>query len=325
MDPPVPPQPRSADSADSAESADSGSRRFAVAEPGRLDVCLAAQLEVSRAEARRLLAGGGVLLDGRPVGERDKGARVESGAELAVAAYTPPDRRRPLPEPAAALTVLAEGPGWLAVDKPAGCPVHPFGEDETGTVLNAVLARRPEIFGVGEGGLRSGVVHRLDVDTSGVLLFATEAGSWRRLRRAFATAAVDKRYRAIVLGELEGGGHLELDLVVARHRPARVRVARPGEEGRSRRVRLSWRVIEKLAGASLVEVMPRTGFLHQIRACLAHLGHPVAGDRTYAGEDPTGAPRQMLHAAEARWKTIQASSPDPADFAGLRSELEPGL
>ena len=82
------------------------------------------------------------------------------------------------------LPVIARGPGWLAVDKPAGLPVHPFAEDETGTMLNAVLARRPEIFGVGEGGLRSGVVHRLDVDTSGVLLFASEAGSWRRLPRA---------------------------------------------------------------------------------------------------------------------------------------------
>jgi 23S rRNA pseudouridine1911/1915/1917 synthase len=296
MDPPAPPPSRS----DAA-----GLRCFAVAEPGRLDVCLAAQLEVSRAEVRRLLAGGGVSLDGRLVSERDKGARLEAGAQLAVAAFTPPARRRPRPEPAADLAILAEGPGWLAVDKPAGRPVHPFAEDESGTLLNAVLARRPEIFGVGEGGLRSGVVHRLDVDTSGVLLFATEARAWRRLRRAFATAAVHKRYRAIVLGELAGEGSLELDLVVARHRPARVRV------------------IEKLAGASLVEVQPRTGFLHQIRACLAHLGHPVAGDRTYAAQDPTGAPRQMLHATEVRWKTIQAASPDPADFAALRSQLVP--
>jgi 23S rRNA pseudouridine1911/1915/1917 synthase len=314
MDPPAPPPSRS----DAA-----GLRCFAVAEPGRLDVCLAAQLEVSRAEVRRLLAGGGVSLDGRLVSERDKGARLEAGAQLAVAAFTPPARRRPRPEPAADLAILAEGPGWLAVDKPAGRPVHPFAEDESGTLLNAVLARRPEIFGVGEGGLRSGVVHRLDVDTSGVLLFATEARAWRRLRRAFATAAVHKRYRAIVLGELAGEGSLELDLVVARHRPARVRVARPGEQRQARRVQLSWCVIEKLAGASLVEVQPRTGFLHQIRACLAHLGHPVAGDRTYAAQDPTGAPRQMLHATEVRWKTIQAASPDPADFAALRSQLVP--
>ncbi len=290
-------------------------RSFAVAEPGRLDACLAAQLEVSRAEARRLLAGGGVRLDGRPVSERDKGARVEPGARLAVAAFTPPARRRPRPQPSLPLAILAEGPGWLAVDKPAGQPVHPFGEDETGTMLNAVVARRPEIFGVGEGGLRSGVVHRLDVDTSGVLLFATEAATWRRLRRAFATAAVHKRYRAIALGELSGEGRLELDLVVARHRPARVRVARPGEERRARRVRLEWRAVERLRGATLVEIWPRTGFLHQIRACLAHLGHPVAGDRIYATHDETGAPRQMLHAAETAWRGIRAVSPAPLDFA----------
>jgi len=290
----------------------------------RLDAFLAGRLAISRAEARRLLVAGGVRLDGRPVGAGEKGNRVETGSEVAVEAFTPPGERRPLPEPEQPLSVLARGPGWIAVDKPAGAAVHPFREDETGCVLNALVARHPEIVGVGEGALRSGVVHRLDVETSGVLLFATEEERWRRLRGAFSKAKVTKHYRAIVCGRLEGKGALDLSLVVAQHRPARVRVARPGEEGQARSVRLDWRALESADTASLVELRPHTGFLHQIRASLAHLGHPVAGDPAYGPgpeADATGAPRSMLHAARVRWRDVAAASPDPPDFVALWSRL----
>ncbi len=293
-------------------------------ERARLDAFLAGALAASRAEVRRLLARGAVRVDGRAVSAAAKGESLAAGTCVAVEAFTPPAERRPLPTPELAFEVLAEGPGWLAVDKPAGMPVHPFTEDERGTALNAVVARHPEIVGVGEGGLRSGVVHRLDVDTSGVLLFATEARVWQELRGAFRRHRVDKRYRAVVLGALEGEGRLELDLVVAQHRPARVRVAAPEEANRSRRTRLLWRALERLDGATLLEVRPETGFLHQIRASLAELGHPVAGDPVYGpgpGEDPTGAPRQMLHAAFAGFGEMRAESPDPADFAALLARL----
>src|SRR5215470_16869036 len=106
----------------------------------RLDLFLAERLSLSRGGARRLLASGAVRVGGR---------------------------------------LLAEGPGWLVADKPAGAPVHPLAAGERGTLLGAVAARHPEIQGIGEGGLRSGVVHRLDVDTSGALLFATDAAQWR--------------------------------------------------------------------------------------------------------------------------------------------------
>jgi 23S rRNA pseudouridine1911/1915/1917 synthase len=168
-------------------------------------------------------------------------------------------------------------------------------------------------------------VHRLDVDTSGALLVATAQPAWERLRRAFRAHEVEKVYRAIVVGRLEREGSVELPLVLARHRPARVRVLGPDEEPRSRGARtgsLSWRPLELYADATLLEVRPRTGFLHQIRASLAHLGHPVAGDRTYgAGRDARGAGRQMLHAASVSWREVRAESPDPADFAALRERL----
>jgi 23S rRNA pseudouridine1911/1915/1917 synthase len=291
----------------------------------RLDLFLAGRLRLSRAQTRRLLARGVVRVDGSVVLAAAKGAPVTEGAHIAVAPFTRPERQRALAQPELPLRVLAEGPGWLAVDKPAGMPVHPLEEAETGTVLNALLARHPEARGVGEGALRSGVVHRLDVETSGVLLLATREASWRRLREAFRAHRVRKIYRAIALGRLETEGEVELPLVMARHRPARVRVLGREDWQRARGARcgvLRWRVLEPLKGGLLVEMRPVTGFLHQIRAILAHLGAPLAGDRTYGpAADATGASRHMLHAARVEFEDVSAACPDAPDFAALLARL----
>jgi 23S rRNA pseudouridine1911/1915/1917 synthase len=292
----------------------------------RLDLFLAEKLELSRAQVRRLLASGAVSMGGRRLGEAEKGERLAVGGELTVAPFARRDEQRALAEPALALVVRAQGPGWLALDKPAGMPVHPLREDETGTLLNAVIARHPELHGVGEGGLRSGVVHRLDVDTSGVMLVATQQASWERLRAAFAEHRVEKVYRALVLGHVDHAGNVELPLVTARHRPARVRVAAEGELARGARLgRLSYRPLERFAATTLLEVRPRTGFLHQIRVTLAHLGFPVVGDRSYGKpDDGTGAARHMLHAARVAFEEIAAESPDADDFAALCARLRAG-
>ncbi|MBW2417157.1 MAG: RluA family pseudouridine synthase [Deltaproteobacteria bacterium] len=300
----------------------------------RLDRFLASSLGISRARVRELLEGGGVRegdrrLGYRDLGYRDKGAPLRAGARLEIADYRAPRDRRIAPEATGAeppwgespavRALLARGPGWLALDKRAGAPVHPLREEELGTVLNAVAARHPEVQGVGEAGLRSGVVHRLDVDTSGVLLVATEERAWQRLREAFRSHAALKVYRAIVAGRLAGGEReVELPLAVTRHRPARVRVV-PERDGAWIATQ-SVRPLLELAGATLVEVRPRTGFLHQIRATLAHLGHPVAGDAAYGGE-AVPAPRQMLHAARLQFEEIEAESPDPEDFRGVIEAL----
>jgi len=292
----------------------------------RLDVFLAAKLELSRAQVRRLLARGSVRIGSRTLSPSAKGERMSPGTAVEVAPFARPGDQRASPEPGAELAVLAEGPGWLAVDKPAGTPVHPLEPEETGTLLNALVARHPEVHGVGEGGLRSGVVHRLDVDTSGVLLFATREDSWQTLRTAFREHRVTKIYRAVVVGRLEGDGAIELGFVTARHRPAKVRVV--GDAERSRGVRLGslrWRCLERFDRAALVAVRPRSGHLHQIRATFAHLGFPVAGDALYGSPgDPTGAPRQMLHAARVTCGEVEASSPDPADFRAVCERLRRG-
>jgi 23S rRNA pseudouridine1911/1915/1917 synthase len=288
----------------------------------RLDLFLAAELALSRGQVRRLLERGAVSLDGRTLALRDKGLGLPETGTLAVAPFQAASeaRARP-PEPGSPVPhVVAQGEGWLAVDKPAGMPVHPLGEEESGTLIGHLLAEHPEIHGIGEGGLRSGVVHRLDVDTSGVMCVATEAACWARLRAAFQTHRVDKVYRALVQGDWDPKGgalDMQLPLVVARHKPARVRVATPAEvqRGRAREIRQRVVRLAGLDGATLVEIRPSTGFLHQIRATLAHLGHPLVGDRRYqAVDDASRARRHMLHAARLGLDEIRAAAPEPDDF-----------
>ncbi len=293
----------------------------------RLDAFLSERLGLSRAETRRLLARGVVSVDGRARDAGAKGERLLLGARVHVAPFTPRADQCILPAPDLALTVLAEGADWLALDKPAGMPVHPYREDERDTAAGYAVHLHPEMQGVGEGGLRSGVVHRLDVDTSGVLLLATQDAAWRRLRRAFRRHKIAKRYRAIALGDLEDSGRVELNLRVAQHRPARVAVTKPGSAGADRDVRptrLVWRVVERLRGGCLVEVDMETGFLHQVRVTLAHLGAPLAGDRVYGPApeaDPSGAARHMLHAASLEFEEVRVESPDPPDFRAALERL----
>jgi 23S rRNA pseudouridine1911/1915/1917 synthase len=293
----------------------------------RLDRFLAEHLNLSRSQVRRLLARGAVSVGGHSVDEHAKGLALQPGPVVEVAPFARPENQRVQPAPELALRALAQGSGWIAVDKPAGCPVHPLREDEADTVLNAVMARFPEIHGVGEGGLRSGVVHRLDVDTSGVLLLATREDVWQRLREAFREHQIEKSYRALVHGALEGEGSLELGLVTARHRPARVRVLADADLARSRGAHvgvLRWRSLAVFGRATLVEVRPKTGFLHQIRVSLAHIGFPVLGDRAYGpASDPIPVARQMLHAARVSWCEIEASSPDPDDFQAALARCAP--
>ncbi len=286
----------------------------------RLDAWLARRLAISRSAVRRLLADAAVRVDGRVIDPRGGGAALSAGAVVELDPDADADRVEPQPE--MPLTVLGAGAGWLAVDKPAGVPVHPLKPAERDTLLNAVAARFPGIVGIGEKGLRGGVVHRLDVQTSGVTIFATEQAAWDRLRDAFASHRVEKTYRAIVAGPLSTPGRVALTLRVAEHRPAIVRVCQ-ADYPDGRLCALSWRFLESFGPAALIEVSLETGFLHQIRAMMLHLGHPVLGDPDYATSSvpPIPAPRQLLHAASIVIDAKRIDSPDPADFSEALDRL----
>jgi len=287
----------------------------------RLDVVLARRLELSRAQTRKLLEGGSVSLDGSPVDRSVKGLAVEAGARVGITGFVHPRDWRVVPEPGAPLGLLAEGAGWVGVDKPAGQAVLPLEADERGTLLNALVARRPEMQGVGEGGLRSGVLHRLDLDTSGAMLFATEALAWDRLRGTFARHEIRKTYRALVAGAPPDASRIDLRLVVAQHKPAYVKVA-PRRGGHP--TRMSFRTLERFETASLVEITLETGFLHQVRAGFAHQGHPILGDSVYGSGVAGAAPRQMLHCARLALEEIIVESPDPDDLVAAIAKQRSG-
>ncbi len=286
----------------------------------RLDRFLAARLAISRARVRHLLETGRVSRSGRAVAAAEKSHSVRLAEQYTIEGPLAARDERPLPSPELSIEPVAEGEGWLVVDKPPGRAVHPLRPDETGTVLNALVARRPELIGVGEGGLRSGVVHRLDVDTTGALVFASQEPVWQRLRGAFADHRVEKRYLAWVLGRLERAGRLDVSLAITRHSPARVEVVAEG--GRACRQRLT--PLRVLDSATLVEVDLETGFLHQIRASLAHLGHPLLGDVAYGGPRRLGSaelPRPLLHAARLAVDEIEVEIEPPPDFAAVEAAL----
>lgn len=293
----------------------------------RLDRMLGQHCSLSRSQARRLLRQGQVQVNGRTVDESHKGVILQWGDELRMNGPLASSNLLPVTEPDFPLTMVGEGGDWLAVDKPAGVAVHPLEPGETGTLLNAVAAWYPQILHVGEGGLRSGVVHRLDVATSGVVLFALSDERFEQLRKAFSKHTIRKTYLAAVAGRLEGEGQEDLFLVVAKHRPATVRAVSDEQAPHlagSRRCSLAWRSLEAGDTATLVEVDLHTGFLHQIRATFQHLDHPVLGDDRYPPSDDRplpAAPRLMLHAHHIAVDDIEATSPMPDVFKQMFSNV----
>lgn len=263
-----------------------------------------------------------VRVDGRRVTQRDKGRVVHLRTAIEVSDAVRDADAVPVATPDVVIDVLAERDGLLIINKPACVAVHPLQPGETGTLLNAAVARWPGIVGVGEGGLRSGVVHRLDVDTSGALAIAITQDAWQRGREAIESHTAVKRYHAIVHGALEGSGREVMQLVVAQHKPAKVRVVTDTQHAPAgaRQCDLRWSAMESLADHTLVEIELGTGFLHQIRVMMAAIGHAVVGDSLYGAAD-TLAPRQMLHARELTIAGLTGQAAYPADFQNTLQHL----
>ena len=262
----------------------------------RLDRRVAELANISRSAVRRLLDASAVRLNGRIARPADAGRDVADSDvvtwDLAALRPGPPDAS--LPEP----RILQRTGDAIVCDKPAGLPVHPLRPDETDTLLHRVARLDPAVFAdMGEGPLRGGTVHRLDVGTSGCVVFARHPAAWRSLRDAFVTRAATKHYVAVVAGEPPPPGRLEAWLAVTRHRPARVGVVDAAARG-ARRCDLT-------VGAAVVEpaspgrwrlpIELGTGFLHQIRVMLAERGAPIVGDPLYGVPADDGVMR--LHAA----------------------------
>jgi 23S rRNA pseudouridine1911/1915/1917 synthase len=285
--------------------------RFRVSEPEageRLDRVLAARPEIaSRALAERLIASGDVRVAGEA---RPKSHRLAPGDDVEVLLE---DAVPPQPEELG-LTLAYEDEHLLVVDKPAGVVVHPAGSTQTGTVAHGVLA-----LGAagGEEG-RTGLVHRLDRDTSGLLLVARSEEVHRRLQNAVRRRDVERRYLALVQGEPRSRtGRIEAP--IGRDRRVRTRHSLDTDTPRDA---VTWfELREPLPGRALLEVRLETGRTHQIRVHLEAIGLPVSGDTVYGVAGDLGLERQFLHAHRLRLPhpltgaELDVTSPLPTDLA----------
>jgi 23S rRNA pseudouridine1911/1915/1917 synthase len=277
--------------------------------PARVDACVRALLPgASRRLVRTLLAEGAVRVNGRPV---PKGARIEAGDLVELPVLEPL-----APEPDVPLRVLYEDGDVVAIDKPGGVPGHALDARQRGTMAGALLARYPELATVGDPS-SAGLVHRLDTGTSGVLLAARSATVHTEVREAFRRHEVRKRYVAVVVGAPRAGV-VELPLAHDPHDRRKMRVATSGD--RAWPARTDVRAVVVHGGYAVIDVEIRTGVTHQIRAHLAHLGHPVLGDTLYGGPGGVLTPgRHALHAhaldLPARGLAVEA--PLPGDLEGL--------
>ncbi|HKZ51245.1 MAG TPA: RluA family pseudouridine synthase [Dehalococcoidia bacterium] len=281
----------------------------------RLDVFLARRCpELSRSQAQRLIEEGLAALNGQP-GRASQ--RVAQGDQVVVR-IPPPQPSAIVPE-AIPLTIIYQDEHVMVVDKPAGLTVHPAPGHPRGTLVNALLALCPDLKDVGDA-LRPGIVHRLDKDTSGLLVVAKSDHAHRSLSQQLKAHEVRKTYLTLVHGTPVPPEGL-IDAPIARH-PRRRKKMAVVEGGRAAQTR--YRLRETVGRHALLEVEPITGRTHQIRVHLAHIGHPLVGDPTYGRRSPY-VQRQFLHAHRLAFRlpgshrTIEVESPLPPD---LREALE---
>ncbi len=205
----------------------------------------------------------------------------------------PPPEPSTLRPEALGLDVVYEDADLLVINKPPGLAVHPGAGRPGGTLANALIARVPELADLGEG-LRPGIVHRLDKDTSGLLVVAKNDFSHQDLSRQISEKSALRQYQALVVGRLKDGEGV-IDAPIGRHPTERVKMAIVAG-GRPSRTR--YRILEEFRGYSLLELTLESGRTHQIRVHLASLGHPVVGDPVYGNKAPSPVklPGQALHA-----------------------------
>jgi 23S rRNA pseudouridine1911/1915/1917 synthase len=300
-----------------------------ISAPGRLDKALADASGLSRERVKALLDDGRITLDGRAV--RQASLKVAAGAafEVRVPAAIPAEAMaQDIP-----LSVTYEDDALIVVDKPAGLVVHPAAGNLDGTLVNALLHHcRGQLSGIG-GVARPGIVHRIDKDTSGLLVVAKSDAAHEGLARQFADHSIIRAYKAVTAGQpMPPAGTIRGAIARSVHDRKKMALV---EDGRGKHAVTHYRTLNRLDGAALVECRLETGRTHQVRVHLASIGHSLLGDPVY-GRAPAkirpilariGFARQALHAAELGFihpisgETLHFTSSTPVDIQELIVEL----
>ncbi len=286
---------------------------------GRFDLAVTALAGISRAHAQRLIGDGRALVEGA---RRRASDRLLGGERVTIELTAPPDTS--LEAESIPLRIAFEDDALLVVDKPAGLVVHPSAGHGTGTLVNALLGRardRGEPLGSIAGVGRPGIVHRLDKETSGLIVVAKTDAAQAILMKQFGERTVEKEYLALVRGEAPAPrGRIEAPIGRDPRDRQRMAVVAGGRESATEYEQLGLG-----GGYALLSLHPLTGRTHQIRAHLAYLGLPIAGDLRYGGgEGPGGLRRQFLHAARLEFEhpdggRVRAWSALPEDLAACIS------
>jgi len=291
-------------------------RRFNTEETGRLDVLVARALSLSRNQAATLIAAGRVLVSGRT----EKASFLAPLGTEVIVSVPVSEARELLPEDIA-ISVVFEDEEMLVVDKAAGMVVHPAPGNWTGTLVNALMARGQALADGGGGDERAGLVHRLDKETSGLMIVAKTDRAHRILAKAISEKRIIRRYAALSWGHLTDD-FISVDKAIARDPANRLRMA-VKEAGRA--AKTDFYRIARFMSTDLLRAHLHSGRTHQIRVHLSSIGHPVVGDDTYGGGGArrlVALPpkRQFLHAAWLRFShpvtgvEVDLRSPLPADL-----------
>lgn len=258
-----------------------------IADGRRLDVLLSEQSGLTRSRVASLMEEGRVTVDGQVVTKA--GLKAKAGQSVCLTI--------PAPKPAVPeaqdipLTILYEDEDLAVVVKPCGMVVHPAAGNEDGTLVNALLHHLDSLGGIG-GELRPGIVHRLDKDTSGLLLVAKNDAAQLALSEQLSARTMEKHYRALVEGNIrEDQGRIEAAIARSKKDRKKMSVDPEGREAIT-----EWTVLARGNGVTLLDVHILTGRTHQIRVHTKHIGHPVCGDPIYGSPKGARVPRLMLHA-----------------------------
>jgi 23S rRNA pseudouridine1911/1915/1917 synthase len=293
----------------------------AALEGERLDRAVALLTGWPRAAVQTLLDEGAVLVDGRAVA---KSHRLHEGAVIELLGEPAPDVP-PTADASVDVTVRYEDDDVVVVAKPADLVVHPGAGHTDGTLVNGLLARFPEIARAGDP-MRPGIVHRLDRDTSGLLVVARSARAYDALVAALSTHEIERRYAALVWGRLASPRGL-IDAPIGRSTSRRTRMA-VRDTGKAARTEYEVRAVYDAPVVSLLECRLETGRTHQVRVHLAAIGHPVVGDATYGGaRDQLPIGRPFLHAAVVGFRhpvsgeALQFEEPLPVELQTVLDDL----
>ncbi len=295
----------------------------------RLDRVVALLADVSRNRAGAAIDAGAVCIDGVVVTVRARKVRV--GEELVVKGLERESARVPVGDDSVALSVLHEEDEFVVVDKPAGLVVHPGAGNLDGTLVNGLLARYPEMAGVGSAA-RPGIVHRLDSGTSGALAVARTQRAYDSLVGQLAERTVGRRYLALVWGRPEAPTGV-VDAPIGRSTHDRTRMA-VVSSGRPARTHYELEETRDVPVTSLLRCRLETGRTHQIRVHLSAIGHPLVGDRAYGGDraglpDGVALDRPFLHAVHLSFEhpvsrdRLAFEAPLPVDLRDLLKRLGP--